>query len=75
VTSWRLWEQHPDRPPPEPKQTKMDSPDRRQMRRLCQGRIVVLKTGSKRWQRRRDRRLAREKARVKQGLLPRMLRP
>lgn len=75
MTHWKLWEFEPALPPDKRDPERPSSPGRKGMRQLCEGRLVLVKRASQRLLRRDQRRLAREEARVKQGLLPRMLRP
>lgn len=75
MTHWKLWECEVLVPPAPAKESKIDSPDRRQMRRLCEGRLTEGNSGSRRWARRWAKREKAAAARIAQGLLPRMLRP
>lgn len=87
MTHWKLWEQVETRPVGhelnpwfaltgerwKPKATNLWG--RREQRRDSEGTLTQGNTGSRRTSRRWLKRVQREKARVKQGLLPRMLRP
>lgn len=74
MTHWKLWKIEPVIPPERRDPARPHTPGRREMRLLCEGRLVEHNRGSKRLVRRDRRRLDREKARVKQGLLPNPLR-